>query len=578
MIYSCSSCSIRSGLRLSLACLLAGFAALAAAQTPPDAGVLQRETERSLRTVPEVSPPAPPARPMAEDAKAARVQARAFVIEGASLIPADELAGLLADLVGRSLTLGELEQAAQRIVRHYRERGWWVRAYLPEQDATDGRIRIRVVEGRYGGLTREDAGGRVDGAWVERLVAGRLVEGEPLPAAVIERGLLLANDLPGIRATGVLEPGDAPGLTRLRLRVDVEDAPRVRGNIGLGNGGIKAIGTVQALGGLALDNLSGRGDRLALQGLTAKGVDSARLSWRLPVGADGWSVGAHASHLRYRLGDRFKTLDGKGKADTAGVEAQWAWLRQGDRNLSLFVGHEQRRYADDLLGAPSRRHRIDAFTLGLHGDRRDAFGGGGVLWGGLRLAHGRLDIADVAGDKAADAAGPRAAGGYARLSGQLGRLQALDGGFRLLVDLSGQWADGNLSAPEKFVLGGPEGVRAYPVNEGTGDQGILLRLEAQRPFGHGWLARVFYDAGQVRQHKRPWAGWDGGTGQPNRYSLSGAGIGIGYDADIGRTRWRLSANLAAPVGRNPGRDANDRNNDGSRANAARFWISASAAF
>ncbi len=558
---------------LALSLVLPVLFSTAHAQSVPDAGVLQRETERALRHPrPALSPSAAPlARPMENDAKAARISVRQIYIDGASLIPVEELQSLLADLPGQSLTLAQLENAAQRIAAHYRERGWFVRVYLPQQDVTHGAVRIQIVEGRYGGVRRDDAGGRADGAWVERVVTGRLVEGEPLSAADLERGLLLANDLAGIRATGVLEPGEETGTTRLRLHV--EDTAFATGDLGLANGGIKSTGRIQLVGGLAVHNPSGRGDRLALRALAAERLGSLWLGWQMPLAADGWRLGLHASHLRYKLGDRFKALDAEGRASTAGGELRWAWLRSTDRNLALSVRYDHRRYVDDMLGETSRRHRVSAVTLGLQGERSDTLGGGGITWGGLQWVGGRLSIDNVAGSRAADRAGPRAAGSYARLAVHAGRLQSLGRDWRLLATLAGQWAGHNLGASEKFALGGPEGVRAWPVNEGSGDHGALLRVEAQRPLGQGWQAQVFYDAGWIRQHHNPWAGWQGGTRQPNHYTLAGAGFGLSYASPGSTDGWRLAVTVAAPIGGNPGKGADGSNNDGSNPRAARFWLS-----
>lgn len=244
-------------------------------------------------------------------------------------------------------------------------------------------------------------------------------------------------------------------------------------------------------------------------------------------------------------------------------------MRQSDRNLNLGAAYEWRRYEDDVLSAPLRRHRVHAFTLALSGDQRDSFHGGGITWGGVQLTLGRLDIRDPAADRAADAAGPRADGDYSKLGFQLNRLQALGvSGWRVQAMLSGQWADGNLGSSEKFTLGGPNRVRAYPVNEATGDAGVLMKLELQRELGHGWQAMAFYDTGHIRQHRDTWAGWRGGSRQPNSYSLSGAGLGVSWN----RAGWQLAASAAVPVDGNPGKDANDRNNDGTRPSAASFWL------
>lgn len=558
--------------------LVLGLASAVQAQTPPDAGALQREAGQAIR--PSGAPaavPQPATAPAAEQAQGVRVTVRRFEVEGASLIPAAELVALLDDLPGQALSLAELEQAAQRIARHYRTRGWYVRTYLPVQDVSAGVVRIQVVEGRYGGVRREDKGGRADGAFVEAMVTRGLEPGLPLPADTLEQGLLRANELAGIRATGVLEAGDAPGTTRLVLQV--EDTPLFGGDIGANNHGVKATGRSQLVGGVGLDNLTGYGDRLALRALAAERLRSVLLQYALPVGTAGWRVGAHVSVLDYRLGEDFRALDAEGRARTAALRADYAWLRGSDRNLSLSLSAEHRSYDDDMLGEALRRHRIDAFGLALEGDFADTLGG--YSWGGLQFVRGRLHIADVGSDRSADAAGPRAAGDYAKLGFQLSRLQRLGGEWQLLGTLGGQFANRNLASSERFSLGGPGGVRAYPVNEATGDDGLLMRLELQRRLGRGWQGQLFYDAGRIRQHHDTWAGWQGGAGQPNSYSLDGVGAGLSWQqAGSGRAfeRWRVAAVVATAVGGNSGADADGRNNDGSRPAAARFWLSASTAF
>lgn len=567
--------------RSSLAVALALACSLAHAQAAPDAGTLQREAGQAIRALPAQPQPVPqPARPMGEADKAARVMVQSFVIDGATLIAEPELQALLADLRGQALTLAELEQAAQRLAQHYRERGWYVRVYLPVQDVTVGTVRLQVVEGRYGGVKREDAATRADGEFVERMVTGGLAPGLPLPANTLERGLLLANDLAGVRATGVLEAGDTPGSTRLLLRV--EDTPFVSGDIGANNHGLKSSGIAQVVGGVALNNLSGRGDRVALRLLATERLHNVLLQYATPLGSAGWSVAAHVSALDYRLGGDFRELDAKGRATTAGLALGYALVRSSERNLALTLAAEQRRYEDESLGETVRRRRIDILSLGLRGDAVDDFGGGGLSRGDLQLSGGRLHLAEVGGDRAADAAGPHSAGGYTKLALELSRLQRLPlAGWQVEATLSGQLADGNLGSAEQFTLGGAYGVRAYPTNEGVGDEGALFKLELQRDLGSGWQAQLFYDAGYIRQHKRTWDGWREGSDQPNAYRLAGAGAGLSWlQATPGRwlKGWRVAAVVAAPLGDNPGESADGRNNDGSRPSRARAWVSVAAAF
>lgn len=536
----------------------------------PDAGSLAREAGRSLQApAAPRAPQAAPAKPMPSDAKAVRVSVRRIAIEGATLITEAELQAQVADVIDQSLTLAELEHTAQRIAEYYRQRGWYARVYLPQQDVSDGTIRIAVLEGRFGGASVQDtqdvqgAGHRADAARVQAMVTHRLPVGQPLSAADLERGLLIANDLPGIRTTGLLQAGAQQGETALAL--SVQDTPFVTGDAGLNNYGLRSTGRVQATGGMALNNMNGSGDQLALRLLAAQDIRSAVARYSLPLGTDGLRLAAHLSALDYQLGKPYKALDAKGKAFTGGATLTYPLIRSAARNLSVSAGYEHRRYDDDMLGQALRRPRINAATLGITGDSSAP---NAVTWGGAQLTAGNVNLAGNTADQAQDAASASTAGRYAKLSWSLGRLQGIAPGWQVQLAASGQFASTNLASSERLSLGGPTQIRAYPINEGTGDSGVLVKLELQREIGSGWQAIAFYDAGRIRQHKAAWAGWNASSGQPNSYALQGAGLGLNWRTP----NWQMTAAIAAPIGNNKGKGADGRNNDGSGASSVRAWL------
>lgn len=486
----------------------------------------------------------------------------------AALLPAEALDTLIAPLIGQALTLAELEHTAQRIAEHYRQNGWFARVYLPQQDVTEGRIRIQVLEGRFGGSSVQQTGSRANAAYVQSLITARLASGAPLSSADLERGLLLANDLPGIAATGVLQAG--ANTSETALAIQVRDTAFITGDAGLNNYGIPSTGRLQASGGLAVNNWSGQGDQLSLRLLAAQDIRSAVARYSLPLGYNGLRLAAHASTLGYKLGGSYSALHAEGKAHTAGLRLHYPLIRQARHNLNLSSSYEHRRYDDDILSQALRRHRIHSLSVGLNGDWRDDLGGGGITWGSLSLTSGQLKLSGVASDAAQDAATARSSGHYSKLGWSLTRLQslpALGTSWQLQASLSGQWASTNLASSERMTLGGSNQVRAYPVNEASGDQGLLLQLELQKHLGRGWRVSVFYDAGHIRQHKKPWVNWNPG-GQPNGYTLQGAGLGVGWR----NKHWLMQASVATPIGRNPGA-INGRNNDGSRDNSVRGWVS-----
>jgi hemolysin activation/secretion protein len=115
----------------------------------------------------------------------------------------------------------------------------------------------------------------------------------------------------------------------------------------------------------------------------------------------------------------------------------------------------------------------------------------------------------------------------------------------VLVSLTGQAASKNLASAEKMSLGGPNGVRAYPVGEATGDSGNQATAELRyiipgfKLLEADVTVNTFFDWGQMELNEQPRP-----TDVPNKRSISGAGVGgsIGKEGDFifrGSAAWSV---------------------------------------
>ena len=155
----------------------------------------------------------------------------------------------------------------------------------------------------------------------------------------------------------------------------------------------------------------------------------------------------------------------------------------------------------------------------------------------VALASGDQDLVGPPDFIANNAATIDTAGRYTKLSGQVEITHALGDRSFLNLRLSGQITGRNLDSAEKFLLGGYNGVRAYPEGEAAGDEALLARLEWARPLQVAAIpgqatVRAFVDTGSV------WLVADqrGGLADPgiqNHYSLSGAGLGCSWNLPRG---------------------------------------------
>jgi len=92
------------------------------------------------------------------------------------------------------------------------------RAYLPEQDLSDGELQIAVLEGEVSDIIILENGERVEP--VRALTAFPGMEGDALRLRALEQGLAQINRLPTSNATAELVPGNEPGTTAVQVSID----------------------------------------------------------------------------------------------------------------------------------------------------------------------------------------------------------------------------------------------------------------------------------------------------------------------------------------------------------------------
>jgi hemolysin activation/secretion protein len=537
----------------SLVCLTVGAAL---AQVAPDAGSTLRQLQEVPPSLPKPAPPslAPQAAPAAPSAdQGASFPVNGYRYSGNTVFDQRTLDALLLDLRGKELTLAQVQEAALRITRHYRERGYLVaRAYVPPQEVREGVVEIALLEGRYG--VAELANGSIAQDAVIRGHLDRVTAQPVIQQARLDRALLLIRDLAGVReVSATLKPGLATGESI--LRVETSAAPRATGNVDVDTYGNRFTGIYRLGANLNIASPFGRGDQFGVRLLTSgRGLSSGRLGYQLPLGTDGLKLGLSYAAIRYRLGEEFSSLDATGSAQAASVALSYPLLRTQDANLYATLAGEYKELADDT-GNPETQadRRLRSAQFALSGDWRD---GGGIGTFALAFSGGKLLI-DTEPVAEADAASARSAGSFNKLNYSLLRLQHLGGPLSAYFYLNGQFASQNLDSSEKLSLGGATGVRAYPQGEAAGDEGYLATLEVRwsLPSTSQITPQLvaFADIGEVTRDREPFAPGD------NHRRLSGAGIGF----NIGKPEsFQVRAAWAWKTGSEKALSDHDRNGRG----------------
>jgi len=494
---------------------------------------------------------------------------KGFRITRNSVFPEAELLALLKDCVGKALSLADLEQAAVVVTRFYRDHGYFVaRAYVPAQDVKDGIVEITVLEGKLDRISLQSADGiRLRDVVVEKALSAALPAGGLIRMRDLERGLLLLKDLPGVEVHSLLLPGSALGTTV--IAVEANEGPLVSGSIDFDDYGSKYTGPLRLGASFNLNDPSGYGDLLNLRATASQGTRYGRLAYQIPGGASGLKLGVAYAETRYTLCCDFASLQASGAAQTATLNAQYPFLRGRNANFYGTMAYDAKHFFNATIAGTTSDKQVDAIGLGISGDGSDVHGGGGLNSFGLALSLGQLRLDGWTPDLAADAASAATQGSYRKAAYSMARLQRLGETIFLYAGFSGQLASKNLDSSEKFILGGPFGVRGYPPGEAAGDEGQLLNLELRYDVRPAVQLAAFIDRGDIRLHRNEWAGWQGGNNLiGNRYSLSGLGFALSWNRP---GDFLLRASVAQPIGDNPGRDA-DGNNSDNATNRMRLWL------
>jgi hemolysin activation/secretion protein len=528
-----------------LACLVFGLAAtplLAQNLAPIPTPAEPRLGPRAIPVPPadlELTIPAQPRAPERRAVDELRFEVRAIVVEGGTVYPAETLAEDYGALIGQTVGLSAVVEAAERIEARYRADGFVLtRAFVPPQRVGDGTFRIQIVEGYLGRITFDGGSEAVR----ERIRAylRRAFDGRPVNVKWIERGLLLAGDLSGVSAAGTLQPGDQPGASDIAVRI--EEKP-LAASVTLNNRGSKFQGPWSLAGDVSYSNLLGLTEQVALTLTTVphdtRELRQASARYTQAVGGDGLTLGWDTSYTWAWPGHTLRALRVNTVAWRTGPRLSYPMIRSRRENLTL----ESSVYfatTRTLLGADLQTNEQYSAA-----DARATYTHIGFLQGATILSLGHVRGLDLATTQEGNRFLSRtdATPHFRKWTAEFRRIQVLPESFSLQWVVSAQHATTPLFAGEEFSLGGSRFGRGYDPSEITGRRG--LGQGADLRYGDlaadGWQPYVFYDAG--------WA-WSRRTGRASSTQfLSSAGAGVRIQPD---TWFTAGLELAQPLTRAPG--------------------------
>ena len=555
------------------------FAYAVTTNTPTDAGDALRQIER----IQEIERPKIPKliekkeeKPLLKEGE--KVKVTSFVFKGNKIITTEELESFVKKYIGTELTFNEITQAVVSISLLYERKGYLAQATLPEQNITDGIIQVNILEAHFGGTTYLPMGNgekpNVRESRVMDIVYPSSKVNGPLDLKRLERGILLANDLPGIGVGANLKPGQEVGHTD--VEVQIENRARFNTSILADNYGSRSTGYERVLVSANLLNPLRLGDDLNATILKTAGTEYMRLNYSLPVGNDGLRIGSNATYLEYKvITNEFKSLGPNGHSAGFGLEASYPIYRSRDKNLNLDFDYDVKAFKNNTITEVTSDYYTRIFSTSLSGDFVDQW----LLDGATNNAkfvfdHGKNDLKNSP-NYVTDISNSHTHGIFNRAQLSFRRDQFLKNDYTFVIKGSGQLTDHNLDSSQKFYLGGPTGVRAYPSSEGSGSEGYLLNLELKKDLPFNLTGSIFYDQGYVRQNVDNFDASGVVINALNTYKLKGYGLEFSWRGPL---KTNVFFTYAKRDGTNPNRVQDTGKDQDGTLYKDIFWLRAVASF
>lgn len=479
-----------------------------------------------------------------------QVKVERLEIEGNTALPSDEFRDIIEGYQGRLLSFEDIRRIADAIVTRYRENDYLtVSAYLPEQDLTDGTVKIRVVESKLGEITVEGAK-HYSPEFIRWMFEPALSTGSPNGLArrsEVQRQLLLLNDNLDLGVRAVIRESNKEGVVDMILQV--QDQNPLHFGIDYNNLGARTTGEHRLGASFEWGDLSGRGDLLNLRyvesGLlnaNVKGLDLFSVGYTAPLNNKGTYFDFNYANSAFVAGQELEILDIRGEADVFRAGVRHKLIRSTEANLELTGGFVYQDINNSILGQQFSRDRLRELTLGVSGDWAS---GAGRNYGSLFLTQ---DLGEVLGGlkKNEPLSSRGAGGGFTKLKLDLSRVQKLSDISYLVLRGSHQTAFQPLPYAEQFGLGGISSVRGFSQSSYLGDTGYTVSAEVR--FSPIESNRSLFEVGAFIDHggaavKNPL------VGELPSASLTGAGITMQFRLP---QQTYIRADLAWPVAKSRG--------------------------
>lgn len=407
------------------------------------------------------------------------INIKTVTITGAKSMDTSARKRLEREYAGRCLGVNEIQQLLSEITRIYIEKGYaTTRAYLPEQDMSQGTLQIDVIEGRIEKLQLNE-GDKKGSLYIPNAFPG--LEGDVLNLRDIEQGLDQVNRLASNNATMDIAPGSAEGLSI--ITINNQPSKRWHVNLTADNYGARTTGVRQLGATISADSLLGFNEFYSITrratvpfGNYEKQSSSTSALFSIPFGYATFTTG-------YNRGDYDSTLvtpsqvslhlngDSQSAFGTLDLVAYRSQSSKVTLSSTLTVKESRNYIAGTLLGVSSRRLAVLDVGANVSTEVLSGLGSAGITYSRGLSALGALeDPAGLSKDL------PHAQFDKVSLNASWFKGFSIAGqNLSWSTQLTAQKAFDTLHGSEQISVGGLYSVRGFHEEQLANDHGYFVR-------------------------------------------------------------------------------------------------------
>lgn len=443
-----------------------------------------------------------------------------ITVTGNQAVKTEDLARIVQAYEGKRLTLTDLQKVAGLITEEYQKRGYVIaKAYVPEQEITDGIVRIGVLEGTIGEVRVEGSHKYYSTQFIKKHFDPIMKE-KALNQSTLERALLVLNEYPRLNVQATLQAGKDPGTTDIVVKA--ENTIPIHLTVDYNNFGSKYTSRDRFGAQVDIGNVIKEGAVLSARGITGD-TPSDMLLWRasysIPLNTLGTRLAAYYAKGDYDVGEDLALLGMKGKSESFGISLSHPFIKKRLMSLTAEAGFDWKDTKQYLLHETTSHDKIRSLRGGATFEQTGVDGrtyASAFFTAGLGHTLGGMENNDpYASRQGAD-------NNFARFNFDVIRLQKFTPSLFLIVKGSAQLSLNKLVSSEQFYIGGADSVRGYGPGEFYGDDGYTATAELRvAPLANKekFQLAFFVDNGFVSLQSPP-------AGVRKTQSLTGGGGGI----------------------------------------------------